>query len=128
MQPVQYHSHPVMTIGIIGGGQLGKMMVNEATTLGFEVVVLDPDPHSPAGRLAGSQIVAEYTDPDGLAENRRPPESPGGSGVRRPHLRQTHRPPEPEDGARDGVGRGLALLPRGPALTLCTDAPRWIGR
>jgi 5-(carboxyamino)imidazole ribonucleotide synthase len=68
MQPVQYHSHPVMTIGIIGGGQLGKMMVNEATTLGFEVVVLDPDPHSPAGRLAGSQIVAEYTDPDGLAE------------------------------------------------------------
>lgn len=68
MQPAQYHSHPVMRIGIIGGGQLGKMMVNEATTLGFEVVVLDPDPHSPAGRLAGAQIVAEFTDPDGLAE------------------------------------------------------------
>jgi 5-(carboxyamino)imidazole ribonucleotide synthase len=68
MQRAQYHSHPVMTIGIIGGGQLGKMMVNEATTLGFEVVVLDPNPHSPAGRLAGMQIVAEFTDPDGLAE------------------------------------------------------------
>ena len=68
MKPPRYHSHPVMTIGIIGGGQLGKMMVNQATTLGFEVVVLDPDPHSPAGRLAGAQVVAEFTDPDGLAE------------------------------------------------------------
>ncbi len=68
MQPASYHSHPVLTIGIIGGGQLGKMMVNEATTLGFEVVVLDPNPHSPAGRLAGAQIVAEFTDPVGLAE------------------------------------------------------------
>ncbi|MCG8454815.1 MAG: 5-(carboxyamino)imidazole ribonucleotide synthase [Holophagales bacterium] len=68
MQRVQYHSFPVMTIGIIGGGQLGKMMVAEATKLGFEVIVLDPAPHSPAGRLAGSQIVAELTDPAALSE------------------------------------------------------------
>jgi 5-(carboxyamino)imidazole ribonucleotide synthase len=57
-----------MTIGIIGGGQLGKMMVKEATKLGFDVVVLDPSPHSPAARLAGAQIVAEFTDPVGLGE------------------------------------------------------------
>ncbi len=68
MQRAHYHSHPVLTIGIIGGGQLGKMMVKEATKLGFDVIVLDPNPHSPAGRLAGAQILADFTDPVGLGE------------------------------------------------------------
>ncbi|MEM9594031.1 MAG: 5-(carboxyamino)imidazole ribonucleotide synthase [Acidobacteriota bacterium] len=66
MEPAQHHSFPVMAVGIIGGGQLARMMITEATKLGFEVTVLDPAPQSPAGRLAGSQIVAEFTDPEGL--------------------------------------------------------------
>ncbi|MEM1203834.1 MAG: 5-(carboxyamino)imidazole ribonucleotide synthase [Acidobacteriota bacterium] len=66
MEPAHYHSFPVMAVGIIGGGQLARMMITEATKLGFEVTVLDPAPQSPAGRLAGSQIVAEFTDPEGL--------------------------------------------------------------
>lgn len=49
-------------IGIIGGGQLGKMMTLEAKKMGFYVVVLDPTPGSPAGQVADEQIVAGFFD------------------------------------------------------------------
>ena len=43
---------PGATLGLIGGGQLGRMFTQAAQRLGYEVMVLDPDPMSPAGRLA----------------------------------------------------------------------------
>lgn len=57
---------PDSTIGMIGGGQLGRMFVVAARTMGYEVVVLDPDPHSPGGRMATEHINAEYDDRDAL--------------------------------------------------------------
>lgn len=50
------------TIGIIGGGQLGKMLALDAKRMGYTVVTLDPDPHAPCGQVADDQIVAAYDD------------------------------------------------------------------
>jgi 5-(carboxyamino)imidazole ribonucleotide synthase len=55
--------YPVAHIGLIGGGQLGRMLVKAAKSLGCTCVVLDPVPGSPAGQLAGNQIVGDYSDP-----------------------------------------------------------------
>ena len=55
-------------LGVMGGGQLGRMFVHAAQTLGFEVLVLDPDANSPAGAVANRQIRASFSDPAGLAE------------------------------------------------------------
>lgn len=55
------------TLGILGGGQLARMMVYPAKALGFRVVVLDRTPNSPAGELADEQIVGEFLDPDAVA-------------------------------------------------------------
>jgi len=57
---------PGSTIGILGGGQLGRMLSLAAARLGFDVVILDPQPNSPAGRVSWRQIVAAYDDFDGL--------------------------------------------------------------
>lgn len=53
---------PPATLGIIGGGQLGRMFVTSARTMGYEVIVLEPDPDSPAGSLASDHIVKPYDD------------------------------------------------------------------
>ncbi|MBN03008.1 5-(carboxyamino)imidazole ribonucleotide synthase [Ponticaulis sp.] len=55
-------------IGILGDGQLGRMLASEAARLGFDVVVFGKDEDSPARRVASHSIVAEYTDRDALAE------------------------------------------------------------
>ena len=54
-------------LGVLGGGQLGRMFVHAAQTLGFRVTVLDPDADSPAGRAADHPVVAGYEDEAGLA-------------------------------------------------------------
>jgi len=59
---------PVARLGIIGGGQLARMMVKAAKRLGCTCVVLDPTPASPAGQVAGHQIVGGYHDADKLRE------------------------------------------------------------
>ena len=59
---------PVARIGIIGGGQLGRMMVQAARRLGCTSVVLDPLQGSPAGQVAGHQIVGDYSDSAKLRE------------------------------------------------------------
>jgi 5-(carboxyamino)imidazole ribonucleotide synthase len=56
------------TIGIIGGGQLGRMMAMAAARLGYRVVVLEPQGDCPAAQVANRQIVAAYDDAYGLAE------------------------------------------------------------
>ena len=53
---------PGSTIGVLGGGQLGRMLALAAARLGFDVVILDPEENSPAGRVAARQIVASYDD------------------------------------------------------------------
>lgn len=59
---------PGATVGVVGGGQLGRMFTLQARTMGYRVVVLDPDPHSPAGAVADRQIRAAYDDPEALAD------------------------------------------------------------
>ena len=57
---------PGATLGVLGGGQLGRMFCVAARTLGYHVVVLDPDAGSPAGRIADEHIKADYLDESAL--------------------------------------------------------------
>jgi 5-(carboxyamino)imidazole ribonucleotide synthase len=50
------------TIGILGGGQLGRMLGSAARDLGYRVAILDPDPDCPAAAIADRQVVAAYDD------------------------------------------------------------------
>ncbi len=57
-----------ITLGVMGGGQLGRMFVHAAQTMGYFTAVLDPNPLSPAGRVSHHHIQTAYTDPAGLQE------------------------------------------------------------
>ena len=57
---------PGSTIGVIGGGQLGRMLALAAARLGFDVAILDPEEGSPAMRVAAHAIVGAYDDPQAL--------------------------------------------------------------
>jgi 5-(carboxyamino)imidazole ribonucleotide synthase len=59
---------PGSTIGIIGGGQLGRMFTLEARRMGYRVVVLEPSPDSPAGQVADRVISATFDDRDAARE------------------------------------------------------------
>ena len=59
---------PGATIGIIGGGQLGRMSAIAAARLGYRVCVFSPEGHGPASHVAARTIVAPYSDHDALAE------------------------------------------------------------
>jgi len=56
------------TLGVVGGGQLGRMLAEAAAPLGIEVVVLDPTPDCPASTVARDQIVGDFDDEDGVRE------------------------------------------------------------
>ncbi|MEO5756909.1 MAG: 5-(carboxyamino)imidazole ribonucleotide synthase [Mesorhizobium sp.] len=56
------------TIGIIGGGQLGRMLAAAAARLGYRTVILEPQPDCPAAQVANRQITAAYDDHAALAE------------------------------------------------------------
>jgi len=58
----------IETIGILGGGQLGRMLTLEAKRMGFRVVTLEPLPNSPCGQVADEQIVAAYDDLRAIGE------------------------------------------------------------
>ncbi|HEX6282635.1 MAG TPA: 5-(carboxyamino)imidazole ribonucleotide synthase [Nitrososphaera sp.] len=53
-------------VGIIGGGQLGKMIAHEARRMSFKVIVLDPTERCPASSIADEQIVADFKDEDAI--------------------------------------------------------------
>ncbi len=53
---------PGGTVGVLGGGQLGRMFTLRARAMGYRVMVLDPDPGSPAGSVADVHLAAAYTD------------------------------------------------------------------
>ena len=56
------------TLGVLGGGQLGLMFTEAAQKMGYRVIVLEPDPDSPAGALADEHIQLGYDDEDGLRQ------------------------------------------------------------
>jgi len=57
---------PPATLALLGGGQLGRYFVMAAHELGYRVLVLDPDPHSPAGRIADVHLATPFEDADTL--------------------------------------------------------------
>jgi 5-(carboxyamino)imidazole ribonucleotide synthase len=57
---------PPATLGVLGGGQLGRYFVMAARELGYRCLVLDPDSHSTAGHIADEHLVAAYDDRDAL--------------------------------------------------------------
>lgn len=56
------------TIGIIGGGQLGRMMALSAKAMGYRIIVLDPTKDCPAAQVSDEQIIADYDDKVALRE------------------------------------------------------------
>lgn len=59
---------PGATLGVMGGGQLGRMFVHAAQQLGFRTAVLDPDADSPAGTVSHLHVRTAYLDEGGLAQ------------------------------------------------------------
>jgi 5-(carboxyamino)imidazole ribonucleotide synthase len=59
---------PGAMIGVLGGGQLGRMLALAAARLGFDVTILEPEPDAPASRVAARTLTAAYDDPEALAE------------------------------------------------------------
>ena len=62
----QFPLPPGSTIGILGGGQLGRMLALAAARLGFDVAILTPEADSPASRVAAHTFLAAYDDPAAL--------------------------------------------------------------
>ncbi len=58
----------MQAIGVIGGGQLGRMIALEAKRMGYHVIVLDPQEHSPCGQVADEQIIASYDDTEAIED------------------------------------------------------------
>lgn len=58
---------PGATLGVMGGGQLGRMFVHAAQQMGYATAVLDPDAASPAGLVSHHHVHAAYLDAQGLA-------------------------------------------------------------
>ena len=58
---------PGSTIGILGGGQLGRMLSLAAAQLGYRCCILDPDPEAPAADVSAAHIVADFLDQAALA-------------------------------------------------------------
>ena len=78
---------PGAWLGLLGGGQLGRMFCMAAQSLGYKVVVLDPGAASPAGSVADRHVRADYQDPGRAARAR----EPGSPPRRRPNSRTSRR-------------------------------------
>jgi 5-(carboxyamino)imidazole ribonucleotide synthase len=59
---------PPAWLGVMGGGQLGRMFCHAAQSMGYKVCVLDPDPQSPTGAAADKHLLADYLDEKALSE------------------------------------------------------------
>jgi 5-(carboxyamino)imidazole ribonucleotide synthase len=68
MKEITLGGNSEITLGVMGGGQLGRMFVHAAQRMGYFTAVLDPDPLSPAGRVSHHHIQTAYTDPVGLQQ------------------------------------------------------------
>ncbi|MGB4883135.1 MAG: 5-(carboxyamino)imidazole ribonucleotide synthase, partial [Neisseria sp.] len=68
MNSIQTAILPPAMLGILGGGQLGRMFTVAAQTMGYHVTVLDPDPNAPAAAYANRHLCAAFDDALALAE------------------------------------------------------------
>ncbi|MFC5713903.1 5-(carboxyamino)imidazole ribonucleotide synthase [Thalassorhabdus alkalitolerans] len=59
---------PGQTIGILGGGQLGRMMALSAREMGYKIAVMEPKKNSPTGQIADVEVIASYDDQSGARE------------------------------------------------------------
>lgn len=66
MPPAAAFIAPGATLGVVGGGQLGRMFVQAAQRMGYRTAVLEPDAQSPAGLVAHEHVCAAYLDSAGL--------------------------------------------------------------
>jgi len=57
---------PPATLGVLGGGQLGRMFALAARKMGYKVIVLDPDPLCPAAAIANEHLQREYSDAEAI--------------------------------------------------------------
>src|SRR6185312_4191222 len=66
LMPHRFPLPPGSMIGVLGGGQLGRMLALAAARLGFDVTILEPQPDSPASRVAARTLEAPYDDREAL--------------------------------------------------------------
>jgi 5-(carboxyamino)imidazole ribonucleotide synthase len=103
---------PPATLGILGGGQLGRYFVMAARTMGYGTIVLEPDPHAPAGRVADEHVIAAYDDEAALR-----------------HLAAacevvTTEFENPPSSAMDWLGNHIAVHPSPSAVAIAQDRRR----
>lgn len=63
-----FRLNPPSNIGIVGGGQLGRMLALDAKRMGYNVIVLDPKPNAPAAQVADEQIISDFSNINALRE------------------------------------------------------------
>ena len=97
------------TIGIIGGGQLGRMLAMAAARLGYQTIVLEPQADCPAAQVANRQIVAAYDDPAALDE------------LARASAVVTYEFENVPVVAAERLGRSIAVYPPARALEVAQD-------
>ncbi len=100
-------------LGVLGGGQLGRMFVHAAQTMGYRVAVLEPDPASPAGAAADVHLRAAYTDAAALDEL-----------ARRCVAVTTEFENVPADSLRRLAAAGLPVSPPADAVQVCQHRAR----
>ncbi len=66
--PGALNAQAIPTLGVMGGGQLGRMLVHKAQQMGYRTVVLEPDANCPAGEASSLHIACAYNDGEGLAQ------------------------------------------------------------
>ncbi len=103
---------PAPALGVLGGGQLGRMFAHAAQAAGYAVMVLDPDPLCPAAQVAQLQVGAAYDDPAGW-------ETLAGR-----CLAVTTEFENVPAQALDGLARRLPVAPPAAAVAVCQDRAR----
>ena len=103
---------PGATLGLLGGGQLGRMFTVAARTLGYRVTVLDPDPLSPAAEFATGHLRTAYTDPASL------------DALARTCAAVTTEFENAPAEALDALAKGTVVRPSGNAVAVAQDRAR----
>lgn len=103
---------PGATLGVLGGGQLGRMFVHAAQAMGYRTAVLDADPASPAGLVSHVHVQTGYLDQDGLDALAREADAVTTEFENVPAA------------ALDQLAATLPVAPSGAALAVCQDRAR----
>ena len=103
---------PGATLGLLGGGQLGRMFTVAARTLGYRVTVLDPDAHAPAAEFATRHLAVAFDDPAAVDEL-----------ARTCAAVTTEFENAPAD-ALDAIGRRTVVRPSGASVAIAQDRRR----